>query len=518
MNQKYPLLSVEAARSLEAEILGEQPSRTAFAMENAGQAIGVGILNDYQEIQNWPEFPELLVLAGKGLNTGDAFIACSLLREVIPGISVTVVMTEAEDQLNPIAGAALKSLADVMEDDLQVMTVDAYLETEPTSYDIVLDGLYGHGFRPPLRKPASELLQHVNSRTDILLRVAIDLPSGLGEEVDENCFVADITYVPGVAKTPCFEQANGAKVGRVRFLEIEPFLDQKADEKHREFIVSPNAHSPLNQLRKAHTDKRDYGHCLILAGSSQMPGAALMSSMAALQAGAGLVTTLTPSTVATQNAGTVPEAMWRPLPLTPEGGLDVETVRIVSVAAKKADAMLIGPGLVLDRTTVFALCRIIRETSLPIVLDASALTQDVVAAVIGRPLSSGPVILTPHLGEYFRIVGSKKDHVSATELMQFSQKHRAITVLKGSPTRISDGERHYIAPVGGPVLSRGGAGDILSGMMVALLAQHPEDPLSAAVQAVTWHGAAADLLAQESGAVAVRTTEMLPYLSSALRA
>jgi hydroxyethylthiazole kinase-like uncharacterized protein yjeF len=361
-------------------------------------------------------------------------------------------------------------------------------------------------------------LQHVNSRTDILLRIAIDLPSGLGEEVDENCFVADITYVPGVVKAPCFEQANRNKVGRVRFLEIEPFLDQPADDQQKEFIVSPNAHKSLNQLRPAHSDKRDYGHCLILAGSSQMPGAALMSSMAALQAGAGLVTTLTPSTVATQNAGTVPEAMWRPLPLTPDGGLDLETVRIVSVAAKKADAMLIGPGLVLDRTTVFALCRIIRETSLPLVLDASALTQDVVAAVIGRPLTSGPVILTPHLGEYHRIVGNKKDDVSATELMQFSQKYRATTVLKGSPTRISDGERHFIAPVGGPVLSRGGAGDILSGMMVALLAQNPEDPMSAAVQAITWHGAAADLLAQDSGAIAVRTTEMLSYLSSSLRA
>jgi NAD(P)H-hydrate epimerase len=249
-----------------------------------------------------------------------------------------------------------------------------------------------------------------------------------------------------------------------------------------------------------------------------MPGAAILATRGALQAGAGLVTTLTPANVATHLASAVPEAMWRPLPLTPDGGIDVEAVRNVSSLAAKAQAILIGPGMVLDRSSVYAVCRIIRETPLAVVLDASALTQDVVAAVMGRPLTSGPVVITPHRGEYARILGMKEDPRDNEGLLAFTKKYRVTTVLKGSPTIICDGQQLIYAPVGGPVLARGGAGDVLSGIILTLLAQDTSDPLGAALKAVAWHGAAADSLARESGAVAVRTTQLLDHLSPSLRA
>jgi hydroxyethylthiazole kinase-like uncharacterized protein yjeF len=151
----------------------------------------------------------------------------------------------------------------------------------------------------------------------------------------------------------------------------------------------------------------------------------------------------------------------------------------------------------LDRTTVAALNRIIRESTLPLVLDASALVLDIVGSVIGRSSSAGPVILTPHMGEFARLSGVAAANVRKEHLIEFSRKYRTITVLKGSPTRISDGQRCINVPVGGPVLARGGSGDILAGIMTTLLAQTPEDPLSAAIQAVSWHGAAADAVAQD---------------------
>ena len=150
-------------------------------------------------------------------------------------------------------------------------------------------------------------------------------------------------------------------------------------------------------------------------------------------------------------------------------------------------------------------------------VDASALVPEIVETVVGRPASSGPVILTPHLGEFSRLSGLAPQAVTFDRLIEYSRKYRVTTVLKGNPTRISDGECCYIAPVGGPVLARGGAGDILAGMVTTLLAQSPEDPLSSAVNAVCWHGAAADLLARERGATAVRTTDLLGFLSDALR-
>jgi NAD(P)H-hydrate epimerase len=516
MSQIYPILTLEKARAYEESILQGDDGKTAAAMESAGRAVGRSLLEDFPEIRAWPACPRVLVLAGKGLNTGDALVACGVLDEALPDLVVELVLSSPEGDLNPLAGEALGRLKASMGERLQTISIGDGLPDR--AFDVVIDGLYGHGFRPPLKAEVSGLLKAVNESKAFSLRVSVDLPSGIGNETDPGSFVADITYIPGVAKTPCFDNLNAPFVGRIRFLETDPFLEPQAPEGQVDFVGSPNAFKALNRIRATHTDKRDFGHCLILAGSSQMPGAALMATMGCLQAGAGLVTTFAPVTVATQIASRVPEAMWRPLPLTPDGGLDVETVRLVSKVANKAQAILIGPGLVLDKSTVFTLCRVIRETPVPVVLDASALTQDIIAAVLGRPLSSGPVIVTPHRGEFARMHGMMEIKNPIAELVRFSRKFRTVTVLKGSPTYISDGERLVAMPVGGPVLARGGAGDILSGMLTTLLAQNPRDPFGVAMAATSWHGAAGDALAREQGAISVQTTDLLPYLSTTLRA
>ncbi len=516
MAVSYPVLSIEEARAYEGEVLGEDIDLIRQAMTNAGQAIGEAILADYQEIRDWPDYPSILILAGKGLNSGDAFVACKLMQEVLGDLHVNIVMTEEASNLSPLAAEALEALQTVLGGDLDLLTVDAYLARVPEPLDLVMDGLYGHGFRPPLSALAAELLQHVNQRTDVLLRAAIDLPSGLGTGVDENCFVADITYVPGVAKAPCFERAHAHLVGRVRFLEIPPFLDPPTRE-HRVLLASPSSHRDLNTLRGAQSDKRTYGHCLLLAGSADMPGAAIMATHGALLAGAGLVTTCLSGRLAGDIAPAAPEAMWRSLPVTSEGDLDPEAVRIVLSAAEKCDAVLVGPGLVVSRASTPVLSRILRQLSLPVVVDASALVPTIVETLAGRADSAGPVVLTPHLGEFSRLAGIPVRDVTDERLIEYSQKYRVTTVLKGHPTRISDGETCHFAPVGGPVLARGGAGDILAGMLTTLLAQSPDDPLSAAVNAVCWHGAAADMLARERGATAVKTTDLLVYLADALR-
>lgn len=517
MAQFYPLLTIEEARAYEAAVFAGSDAETMEAMINAGEAIGIGILNDYLEIREWPEYPQVLVLAGKGLNTGDALVACSLMRHALTDLQVTVVMTEPEDQLHPFASAALDKLRAELLDDLELLSVEDYLGQEPVPYDVVMDGLYGHGFRPPLGQPAAELLQHVNSRTDILLKAAVDLPSGMGGGVDPDCFVADFTYIPGVAKAPCFDPQNAHLVGRLRFLEIEPFLDQPIAGKTR-LVASPTAHAQLNQLRPAQSDKRTYGHCLILAGSGQMPGAAIMATLGALYAGAGLVTTCTAGDVGLYNASAAPEAMWRALPTGAAGGLHADAFSMVMDLADRCQVLLAGPGLMLCDETVAVINAIITKTALPLVLDASALVPAVVEALSGRPADAGPVVLTPHLGEFARLSGVSAASVSDSELRAFCSKYHTITLLKGSPARIADDKRCCELPVGGPVLARGGSGDILAGMLAALLARCPDDPLMAAVQAVSWHGAAADELARDSGSTAVRTTDLLAYLSSSLRA
>ncbi|MGC9449903.1 MAG: NAD(P)H-hydrate epimerase, partial [Oceanipulchritudo sp.] len=302
MNPYYPVLSLDEARAYEESVLGGDSGKTSRAMENAGRAIGAAIHDDYREIRPWPGNPEIHVLGGKGLNTGDALVACETLQAFLPGLQVTLVCTASTTEMNPLAGAVLERIRVSMGERFRIVSAGDYIQAGTRKVDVLLDGLYGHGFKPPLRPEAAQLLKQVNSRTDIALRVSVDLPSGMGADTDPDSFVADITCIPGVAKEPCFREANWPFTGRLRFLEIEPFLDQPVDENRNRLLASPRIHKSLNRLRPPRSDKRQYGHCLIIAGSSQMPGAALMATRAALQAGAGLVTTFAPSFVCRQIA------------------------------------------------------------------------------------------------------------------------------------------------------------------------------------------------------------------------
>ena len=516
MKELYPVLTLEEARSYESTVLAGDSS-VEVAMEAAGLAIGAAIDKDFCELRPWSTAPRVAILAGKGHNTGDALIAARALFSAHPGMLLQVVTTEEPSALAGPVRAALEDLNAAMAVQLSIVSPETFI-AEQESLDIVIDALYGLGFKPPLRAPIAKLLQAVNARKDIGMRVAIDMPSGLSEQRDSDAFVADFTYIPGVAKEPCFREDSGSCVGRIRFLELDVFRAQKPLDAPRLNIASPLAFRRLNRLRASRSDKRHHGHCIILAGSTYFPGAALMTTQAALKSGAGLVTTFSPGNVAPYLASVVPEAMWRPIPLLPDGGFDVEVVRMVSSVAAKAHAMVIGPGLMLDRATVFSICRIIREIPLPLVLDASALTQDIVSTVLARPAGSGPVVITPHAGEFGRMHGLRDERADVPSLLRFSARHRAVTILKGSPSIVTDGDRVAVVPAGGPVLARGGSGDILSGILVSLLSRESSDPMATAIEAITWHGAAGDSLARQSGAIAVRTTELIDHLSTTLRA
>jgi NAD(P)H-hydrate epimerase len=165
----------------------------------------------------------------------------------------------------------------------------------------------------------------------------------------------------------------------------------------------------------------------------------------------------------------------------------------------RASALLIGPGLGADPETLGTISRIVRNTNIPLVLDADALRPEVIAAA-----GNNPFIATPHAGEYQRI---------SPVLAGASQ---GVIVQKGPMTRVLVGKTTYYSPFGGPVLARGGSGDILAGLIGGLLAQKPDDLPLAACRGVVWHGRAADLLARARGQVSVETSQLLEQLGPAL--
>jgi NAD(P)H-hydrate epimerase len=286
---------------------------------------------------------------------------------------------------------------------------------------------------------------------------------------------------------------------------FEPRKGAFAETSEGDRVLLPDVLTPLSRLRASQSDKRDYGHLFLIGGSRHYPGAILMSVLAALKSGAGLVTACVPENLVPAYAARAPEAMWVGLPEAPEGGLTPEALPIIAERWGRASAVHVGPGMGRSPATQALLLEIAKSASVPLVLDAEALLPDVVRE------ARLPRILTPHIGEFARIArgGSFK---------AFCAETGATVVLKGPVTCVaSTATATYHGFFGGPVLSRGGSGDILSGLIGGLLAQSPGDPTLAACRGVVWHGLAADALARAHGQTSARVTELVELLPAVIR-
>lgn len=481
-NGTIPILTCDEARALELAHLASDEAREWTAMHAAGKGIARAVLRDFEEIGGLPAGARVLVLAGKGNNGGDAMLAAVELRARCPEIVVEVAFAFGERALRPLAQRAWRELS----------ARGGRAVEEPAlaeEYDLCLDGVFGYQFRAPLDAKAAALLRKVNAMS-VRLRAAVDLPSGLDAE---DAFRADFSYATGSIKAPLFTLPNA---GRLRFIDLGFPVVAKAV---KDSVLSSAVLDPLRALRPAQCEKRTFGHLLVVAGSRWYPGAALMAVSAALRSGAGLVTAAVPLSLATVFAARIPEVMWIGLPETPGGDLAIDGISPLRAASSRASAVLIGPGLGRSRDTMSLAAQFLKVCTVPLVIDADALQPEITVA------GTAPRILTPHAGEYERI----KDRLPPT----------SIVVRKGHLTRIESGGGGpaQVSIFGGPVLARGGSGDMLAGLTAGLLAQTPEDPAGAAARGLVWHGLAADALARKHGQVATVTTQLLDFFGPVLR-
>ncbi|MBT4758565.1 MAG: NAD(P)H-hydrate dehydratase [Opitutae bacterium] len=518
----HPALTCQESAELEALILPDETAEWAV-MQQAGVGIAKAICLDYQELRQLPKGLSVLALIGKGNNGGDALLACGQLLADFPRARVTLIFAVDPAALKPLVARAyqqLKGRVSQHEVDVQsdVATIHELLDTvsDDGAFDICIDGLLGMSFQPPVREPMRVLIEAINSYEKIGLRAAVDLPSGKGDISDELSFRADFTYATGVAKKVLFEGI--AESGRVRTIDLGFFqtpAGQALDV--TEMVLNDSVLNPLRALRPASVDKRAFGHLFILGGSAFMPGALLMAVQAAVRSGVGLVTAFAPASVAATLAAQVPEAMWVPWPETANGTLNPRATPLLLDRIDQATAVLLGPGMGKDRNTEMVAQEIVKKVDLPVVLDADALRLRVLELIPKRKSSAGSVILTPHMGEFMLIAKLDKPDYSNETLRTFCQSYRVTTVLKSAHTRICDGENIWYNACGGPVLSRGGSGDLLAGLIGGMIAQGRADAQTCAARGVVLHGLAAQRLARAHGQVAVHTTQLLEYLPSVLR-
>ncbi|MDB6093511.1 MAG: carbohydrate kinase, YjeF related protein [Verrucomicrobia bacterium] len=489
----HPILSCAQAGRLEGRLFGGDEVREWPAMQRAGQKIAAAVLADFQEIGKFPGNARILVLAGKGHNGGDAMLAAAAILRIFPLARAEILFVFGERVLRPLAARAFRELAQAAGGRANAMAGGQV----SGPYDLCLDGVFGFQFRPPADKKISALFERINS-LPISLRAAVDLPSA-------DLLRADFTYATGCVKEPLL---TSPQAGRVRYLDLD-FFHEPASGRDR--VLTADCLAPLAGLRAASSDKRSQGHLLVLGGSRNYPGAVLMSVLAALRSGVGLVTAFIPESLAPAYAARAPEAMWVAWPETPDGGLALEGLPLFQSRLKRATAVVIGPGLGRDPETLALVTAIVGSVKLPVLLDADALQPEIIRAAKTR------LVLTPHAGEYARIAGPAEKSQGHRALRAYAKRHRATLVLKGPITCICSGAEIHHSFFGGPVLARGGSGDILAGLIGGLLAQTPAEPTLAAARGAVWHGIAADLLARKYGQTAVQTTQLLDFLSDALR-
>ena len=518
----HPILDCRQASAYEAELLNTEGAEWN-AMQAAGAALKQGIERDYLELGPLPERLRVLVLVGKGNNTGDALIAAAEFLADYPRARVHLLLVEPHNSIRPLPARALADLQGrVCEIEynsswsMEACHQRLNAATDGEGYHICLDGLVGLSFKPPLRPRYAALIESINGYQKIGLRAAVDLPSGCSTEIRGPVFQANMSYATGIAKAPLFYQSDFSS--RVRYLDLG-FFDKPENIpiETTDAILLPTLLNPLRALRPAHVDKRSFGHLFIVGGSSFMPGALLMSAQAALRSGVGLVTAFAPASVAAALAAKVPEAIWVPWPETASGTLCPKALHLLTERMERADALLIGPGMDWNRDTEILTQEVLSAVNLPLIIDADALQSQTLDGIKKRKPGSGPVVLTPHMGEFMRVAKLNKPEVSSESLLSFCRRARVTLVLKGPQTRICNGRNIFISTHGGPVLSRGGSGDLLAGIMGGMIAQENSDLPIAAARAVLLHGLAAERLAQTRGQVAVSTTEVLNYLAEVLR-
>jgi NAD(P)H-hydrate epimerase len=455
-------------------------------MENAGSRIVDFLRETFAPLTGH----RVIVICGKGNNGGDGFVIARQLFTRRLCRELTVLELFDPETLTGDALANRRML------DACGCPVVYELRNEANFATVVVDAVLGTGLSGPAKGPSLNAIRMINERFPLAKKVAVDIPSGLGT----GEFVrADYTVTFTAAKRSQFGDVLVVPIGTPDELcETNPNfqlnLTTEADIRH------------LFAKRPRDSNKGLYGHVLVVGGSFGKSGAPAMAGLASYRSGAGLVTVVVPKDALLAVAAFRPELMTEPLG---------ETSHLLELL-RKMTVLAIGPGLGTGEDQVRFVKTVYRETETPAVVDADALN----ALAGDLPPTKKIRILTPHPGEMGRLIGKSTKEVQADRLgvaQQLASESGAVIVLKGDRTVIAfpDGET-WVNSTGSPAMATGGTGDILTGMISGLMAQHLKDWRRAVIAAVYLHGRCGELAGRHWGEEAAMATDLLDSLPEAM--
>ncbi len=481
-------------------------------MENAGHRVVEFLAERFRPLTE----QRVVIVCGKGNNGGDGMVVARQLWTRLRPRELHVVLAGDPAELKGDAAQNFRML--------QVVGCPVVREIRPEMRraTLVLDALLGTGLKGPVTGPMLEWIREINNGFPLARVVAIDIPSGVESDAADTpgeAVRADYTVTFTAPKVGQILPPNCRRVGRLRVAAIgsPPELFEQ-DESLFLSLLEAREISHLFAPRVPWAHKGDFGHVLVVGGSRGKSGAAAMAGLAALRAGAGLVTVASAASAIPLIASHAPELMTEPLPETPEGAIASEALpRVLELAANK-DVIALGPGLGTHQETIAVVRQLFDRLPQPVVVDADGLNALAGTGFTGEGKTR---ILTPHPGEMGRLLGAGTREVLADRVgvaRSFAMARRVVLVLKGYRTLIASPDgRVRVNPTGGPGLASGGSGDILTGAIAGLLAQFPDDPALTAAAGVYLHGLAGDLGSAELGEQALIATDLLKHFPAAMR-
>jgi len=493
-------------------------------MDGAGRAVAAFCLRQYSVALR------VTVLCGRGNNGGDGFVAARVLAQA--GALVRVILLGRMDEVKGEAGVALRRL----QFDASAVIVDEVLDEAglqacaPALIDaeLLIDALVGTGFKPPLRGLAGSLREMVEGLDTPV--VAVDLPSGWdADSIDQTAagsFRADavVTFTaPKMAHVfghMTRNERTGGTFGAVVVAGIGS--PDAAVVSTSGFTWTGSSKVLAEKARDVNSNKGKFGHVLVVGGSYGKAGAPAMASLACLRSGAGLVTAAVPKSIVDTVALITPELMMVPLAEGSKGAVSFKNLDGAKLDAlvKKITVVAVGPGLSTEGDASAFARQVVEKTTVPVVIDADALN-----AFAGKTrLLQGRgrvMVLTPHPGEMARLTGLTVKEVEADRVglaRRFATEHKVTLVLKGWRTLVAHPDGSIaVNTSGNPAMAKGGSGDILTGIVAAMLAQFPNDVARAVETAVYLHGLAGDFAAQAMDEHTVLATDTVAHLSNAFR-
>ena len=485
-------------------------------MENAGRQVVAAIEAAYEE----QLAGRVAVLCGRGNNGGDGFVVARTLLQRGVDTAVFVIGSLAD-----VRGDARTNLDILGRLGLTVVEIGDEQSwelhfSEISQCTLIVDAILGTGLKAAVNGMLETVFADVNA-SDIPI-VSVDLPSGLSADTPHligDCVSAAMTVTLAAPKLPLVLPPGETHAGDVVIADIGvPYEVVEGLEGPYVDLLTPEQLRVLIEPRAAESHKGDFGRVTVIAGSIGKTGAAMLSGMAALRSGAGLVTVATPASCLPVVASMAPDMMTEPL-LDSEGCVAAAAVdRVMELAH---DVIACGPGLGRTREASAFVRALVDRATVPLVLDADALTllAEEPGGLLGR--DDRDVIITPHPGEMARLAGMTTDEVQANRLQvasDFATTHHVYVVLKGHRTVIATPTgRVFINPTGNPGMATAGTGDVLTGMVAAWLAQLL-DAEAACRLAVFLHGAAGDRAEAEHGQIAMTSTDVLDRLGDAVNA